>query len=282
MTKSLCLRCILFTLSEKEPSTNKYITIFLYWLSQLRAKAGLKSTDCIQVILDTRTLEYIQDLQDFNDLLFNFPCPVVFCRLPIPKTILEGMMFKYTLFDYTQDIFMYCDIDIFIVKSLHTLIADLNDTTLYAHGEGLLSDSDYGGGLLDSMRDTIRHKIGFSAGKFILTSKDLYISFFSTLQSIGKEYHKSTFYTVEQPLFNHAIYLLPQNVGTLNTTLFDGLVSYNGNTYTKKTIFIDLCGEPGNETVHHEKVISIFLLLHCDALPYDDSDSVVASFTNES
>jgi hypothetical protein len=273
MPKSLCLRCILFTLSEKEPSTNKYISIFLYWLSQLRAKAELGLTDCLQVILDTRTLEYIETLQDFNDLLFNFPCPVVFCRVSTPKTILEGMMFKYILFNYTQDIFMYCDIDIFIVKPLHTLLTDLNDRTLYAHGEGLLSDSDYGAIIPESIRNTMSHTLGFSAGKFILTSKDLYLSFFSTLQSIGKEYSDSTFYTVEQPLFNHAVHSLPQDIGEINTTLFDELVSYNGNMYSKKTIFIDLCGEPGNESVHHEKVTSIFLLLHCNALPCDDNES---------
>lgn len=270
MTKSLCLRCILFTLSERKPSTNKYISIFLYWLSQLRAKAGLGSTDCLQVILDTRTLEYIETLQDFNDLLFNFPCPVVFYTLPSPKTVFEGMMYKYTLFDYSQDIFMYCDIDIFIVKPLHTLLADLNDRTLYAHGEGLLSDSDYGALIPEDIRNTMSHKLGFSAGKFIFTSNDIYLSFFSTLQTIGKEYSNSTFYTVEQPLFNHAVHSFPHDVGEINTRLFDGIVSYNGRKYSKQTIFIDLCGEPGNEMIHYEKIVSMFLLLHCDALPYDE------------
>ena len=273
MTKSICLRCILFTLHEKEPSTNKYISIFLYWLSQLRAKAGLTDKDCLQILIDIRTLKYVETLHDFNDLLFEFPCPVVFYDLPSPKTVFEGMMFKYAPFDYEQDMFMYCDIDIFILKSLSSFVADCKDGTIYTHGEGLLSNSDYGALLPDTLRSTMSSKLGFSAGKFIITSKDLYVSFFSTLHAIGKEYSNSTFYTVEQPLYNHAIHSLPQSVGEINTTLFDGVVSYNGRYYTKKSVFIDLCGEPGNESVHYDKVKSMFLLLHCDALPYDDKVS---------
>lgn len=260
MVQSLCLRCILFTLEGKQPEENYYVKLFLIWLSQLRARGGLVPTDCLQILIDTPTLTYLLTQNVFHGLLGDFPCQVTTVQFQQPSSVLEGMMWKYACVDYSQECLMYCDIDILVCKSLHQLVDRLKPGTLYVHVEGTLADPDYGEAFPD---DSFHHLPGLSAGKWIVTDKELGFYVCRLIQKLQKEFTETQFYTVEQPLFNVAVYTV-KSVPIDMTSLTD-VVSGNGHAFSESTVLFDCCGDPGNGTLHYEKMFEIFLLLQCGA-----------------
>ena len=263
MMKSICLNCLVYTLKDKEVKDNLYLNIFYIWLGKVIQSGGLTSNDFLQVIMDSRTVEYFS----MNDtplpmLLEKLQCPYIFHTFEPPTTILEGMMRRFTTLDYHQDIYLYCDIDILISRSLHYITDNLKDNTLYVCKEGYLCDENYSAGFSDSVENTSMP--GFSSGKFIILGKGLRNSFFDKINSICD--YSTDYYTKDQPFFNRVIYMLPSDKISVDTNLLTEYVSLNGyDDYNKdynkdKTIFNDMAGDVANGESHVKRIMNTLSL----------------------
>jgi len=246
--KSICLSCLVYTLKDKEVKDNLYLDIFYIWLAKVIQSGGLTQSDLLQVTMDSRTTEYLEQNKSVLSILIErLPCSFTIVTVNPPSNSLEGMMNKYVFTDYTQDVYIYCDIDILISRPFHTMVEHLEENTMYFCKEGPLSDANYSEGFSETAAD-LENMAGFSAGKFVILGKPLRDSFFKTIHTICD--YSSKFYTVEQPYFNRAIYLIPRDKVALNTNLAD-YVAFNGNQYDKeKTIFNDMAGNVGDGKAH--------------------------------
>jgi hypothetical protein len=263
---SLCLNCVCFTIKGKDVKENKYIQIFNMWLSQLMVCGGLGSNDAIHFYTDNETLQYLTSTYSHNYIVNRLPCKFKPYIYPSPETLLDGIMTRYDFRPYEQDIYMYCDIDIFILKSLHLLTNDLQQNTIYVHSEGKLSDPNYGAAFSkDEMEKFPTNMHGFSAGKFIINGKSIHKLFFETIINLRKII-KGTFYTVEQPYFNKAVYMFLNNkICTIETELIKSpIISINGRTMNKETILLDAMGIPGDGSFHFDKLLQFYIFLHSE------------------
>jgi hypothetical protein len=57
---SVCIRTILFTPIGKSEAENKYIEIYMLWLSQVIKRAELTSDDVIELCIDSVTLNKLK------------------------------------------------------------------------------------------------------------------------------------------------------------------------------------------------------------------------------
>ena len=128
MTPSVCLYTILFTLEHIPCHKNKYIDIFLIWLSFLVKSNSLNENDMAVLFIDKYTLQYLNSLPAFiNILKHNKYQNIRYVSLKQPRTVMEGCMWKYTTFNervlnqFRADIYFYMDTDILINKSFKTI-----------------------------------------------------------------------------------------------------------------------------------------------------------------
>ena len=129
---TFCIYTILFTLADKEPQYNKYVNIFQIWFSQLIKTRSVKN--CV-VIIDKKTLAYLKTKEIFNNLIL----PLRDFKLTLfefnpPKTLIEGMSYKYSIFDYSEDFLIYTDLDVLIVNPLKSLNLPKEDK-IYVHAD---------------------------------------------------------------------------------------------------------------------------------------------------
>jgi hypothetical protein len=264
-TKTVALSCILFTLEGTEVSKNKYVDIFLCWMSQLASTGGLQRGDALYIHCDIETKEYIHEHTVFLDLASLCRIQVNYIHHNQPKSAREGMMWKYTIFDYPQDVFFYCDIDVLVLKSVHSLTDRTPDECLVVQRENCLLDPNYSAAFTtEELSKFSELHSGISAGKFMIRGKALHTEFCAHVEAIAAEHPDSTFYTVEQPFFVKAVYrFLP----FCNVTLLDPpVVSINWDFYDQtKTILLDSMGEPGNGDSHLKKQLDAILLLHASS-----------------
>lgn len=266
MTQSVCLSCIIFTLEGREAKNNKYVPIFLIWLSEVVHSAELIPCDKLQIFADSDTRDYLTNETPFFSIIRKLSCQVHIQILPKPKSLLEGMMWKYISVDYSQDVYFYCDIDCLLVKPIHDLIDNIPEDTLWIQPEGSLRQHDWGAAFSEEeLRLLPPNALGFSAGKFILHGKGQQQSLFTSIRDLCEKHTGEIYYTVEQPFFNKAI--LKTNHGfTINLTALIPVISYNSRGYGEQTVFLDMAGEPGNADVHLEKMIQILCMRYIGLL----------------
>ena len=260
---SLCLDCVLFTLKGKPVKDNKYVQIFIMWLSICWKNAGLDQNDVLHIKMDSDTFEYLKDFPMFVAIHSKNTCPVKILLCPPPTTIQEGMMMKYIQINYEQDIYMYCDIDVLIVKPLRLLIQNIKPETIYVHTEGSLTNPNYSSCFTEEEISKITENLpGFSAGKFIIYGKNLYRDLLNLILRVCYENSK-IHYTVEQPFFNKGIYGLNTNLYNIDQTVLTlNTVSPNCNFYSKNTtVLLDAMGEPGNGELHYDKILNFYILI---------------------
>ena len=239
------------------------------WLTVLQQRSGLTKSDTLYIHIDKETFEYMNSENEiFGELLTSCPCNVKLLFYERPDTILEGTMFRYTVHDYKEDIYMYCDIDIFIVNSLPKFTEALKEDTLYIHSEGSLQDMNYGAAFSKEELADFSESTGFNSGKFLIRGKNLLRHFFKSVQRFYGECKEKNFLCLDQPYFNKAIYSM--NMERLNTEVLssrDTTISCNGYNYEKNvTVLLDNLGEAGNGEVHYTKMFKLFILLQAGSL----------------
>lgn len=250
---SYCVYTVLFTLSDKDPSQNTYIKIFQLWISQLIKKSNVKR--CV-VLLDTRTLDFIADSFILNKyLLKKAKFKIDFMKFESPKTLLDGMIHKYSIFDYYEDFLMYCDVDLFIYKELSFL--DIPKTaSLFLHAEGPITE------YAEAFTETMKSRFikpgakGFSAGKFVICGKTIRDLLFQKIHEMNNRQH---FYTIEQPFFNKAIYSLIDTININANFITPPKISNNCRDFDEQTtVLVDFQGQPGDGAFHLDKIIDFF------------------------
>jgi hypothetical protein len=266
---SVCLYTILFTIKDRKPSENEYVKMFVLWISQLLSTNALGPNDALRIYIDIETFNYLKTTISFEELCTSFPFKLNFILLQPPPTLYEGCCWKY-IFDpasYTQDVLLYCDIDIYISSPLGPLFKDIKETMLYVHPEGSITNLNYGAHFSEKELMLFSNAPGLSAGKFAIGGKAVAERFFSLMKEcITKHRPETPYYTLEQPLFNYIIYSYI-HPSSINFELFQSSISINLNNYNKeKSVFLDCMGDPGNGAFHLEKFIHIMSLFHTGIL----------------
>ena len=259
MTKTIALNCLVYTLKNKEVKDNLYLSIFHIWLGKVIQSGGLTSNDILKISMDARTYEYYNNaVSPLPILLEKLQCPFEFILFDPPSSSLEGMMNKYIFIEYTQDVWIYSDIDILISNPFSIMVEQTKENTGYFCREDWFSDDNHGEGY---NMDADKNLPGFSAGKFVICGKLLRDSFFNIIRN-SCDYSK-VFYTVEQPVFNYAIYCLPRDKISVDTELLTKHVAFNGdkNIYTKDiTIFNDMAGDVADGESHVKRIMNTISL----------------------
>jgi hypothetical protein len=262
---SICLSCILYTCENAQVAENQYIQVFVMWLTQIVKINALKSNDILHITIDQPTYDYMQSHYTSFKSLMNKINHIIFIASS-PKTNLEGWMWKFIPHDYSQDVYLYLDIDIFILKPLIQLVQHMKANQIYACSEGSMTNSNYNAAFPESVREQFTMKEpGYSVGKFAITSRKMRDLFFKEINRICD--NTVNYYCPEQAFYNVVIYSM-RNTLILNTiVLCAPYISLNGYLYRKdKTVLFDCAGEPGNGLKHIEKYIDVLGLLATDKL----------------
>ena len=256
---SILVACVLYTLEDKSVNDNKYIPIFITWLAHILKYAKFNSDDALRICIDKDTFNTLEKDELYEVLISSIPCQKEIHFIQRPKTHAEGMMSKYIYKEYTQKYYMYCDIDILIQKPLDLLTSAIPENTLAVHVEGTLVDTNYNALFPeDWVKDHGSKQLGFSAGKFIIHGNSFCKIFFELVNSIASQQSIESFYTVEQPVFNYAIYSIPRDKYNVDiNTIKPPLITTN--QMNDQSVLLDLMGEPGNGTLHFEKIINILI-----------------------
>jgi len=261
MSKSICLACVIYTIDGKEPKDNLYLNIFYQWLAMVIKNGGLTTNDILHFHIDTKTLEYLDNTHTIlPNLLQKLVCPFKIHTIEPPKTPLEGMMHKYDFSEYEQDVYIYSDIDVLVVKPFATLCNKLIENTLYVVKGVSLDHQFYSEGFPPEL-PVSKDLPGFNASIFIITSKALRDSFFNRINELCD--YSTTYKWVEQPYFNRVIYEIPKDTVSVNIHLLTGYVSFNCQAILPTTVFYDLAGETSNGLSHLTKMsdsICLFLV----------------------
>lgn len=243
---------------------NKYVHIFIMWLSAVLKHGGLTAADLLHLKIDSDTFEYLKTQIGCNGLIKASTCPIQIMIYPPPETIGDGMAVRYVKVNGMRDVYIYCDIDILIIKPLRPLYESLPINTISVHAEGQLSDDNYGAAFTAEEKSKLPLLPGFSSGKFIIYGMELYSQFVDMMMMIYKRNH-SAYFTIDQPLFNKALYLLIKDPNQFNM-IPSTFISSNGQYFTKECILLDAMGMAGDGDMHFDKMINFFSLLQSGAL----------------
>jgi hypothetical protein len=189
---------------------------------------------------------------------------------------MEGCMWKYNVFDskllnqYNKDIYIYMDTDVLINKSFKIITDKMMPNTICVHEEkisiNVINDpvlSYFFEGIPQNEMDIFANSNvkGLSAGHFAFYGKSIMLEIFNKIIEYNKI--ETDYETLEQPLFNRAIYnyyIIEKKIEVLYT-----MNSFIGNysiPINFDSVLIDCCGDPGNDLEHYEKVINILLFRH--------------------
>ena len=262
---SICLSCILYTRHNVPVEQNQYIQVFIMWLTQIVKINALQANDILHITVDQLTYDYMQSHYTSFKILMSKINHALFIE-PSPKTNLEGWMWKFIPRDYSQDVYLYLDIDIFILKPLVHLVQNIQPNQIYACCEGNMTHPNYNAAFPESVRTQFTvDEPGYSVGKFAITSIKMRDLFFKEINKICD--NTVHYYCPEQAFYNVIIYGM-RDTAILNTSVLCApYISFNGYFYKKdKTILFDCAGEPGNGLKHIEKYIDILGLLATDKL----------------
>jgi len=261
--KSICLACIVYTLKDKDPKDNLYLNIFYQWLTMVIKNGNLTPNDILHIHIDTTTLEYFNNNKTILTVLLNkVSCPFEFHTFEQPSTPLEGMMHKYDNSEYTQDVYIYSDIDVLIVKPFSFLTEKTEENTMYFVKGVSLDHQFYSEGFPPEF--ITKDLPGFNASIFLISSRELRNAFFCRINELCD--YSTQYKWVEQPYFNRAIYQICLDTVSVNINLLTEHVSFNGQLITNSTIFYDLAGETSNGLSHFTKMSDMICLFLIDEL----------------
>lgn len=269
MAPSVCLYTVLFTLDDVPCHKNKYIDIFITWFTFLSKSKSLNENDLLLIFIDKYTLQYLQSLKSFINILYtsNLINITAYIILKQPKTVIEGCMWKYNVLDtkilsqYNKDIYIYMDTDVLINKSFKIITDQMRPNTICVHEANYFYPNYYFEGIPQNEMDIfINFSVkGVNAGHFAFYGKSIMLEIFNKIIEYNKT--ETNYKTLEQPLFNRAIYnyyIIEKKINELHT--INSFVSNYSIPLNFDSVLIDCCGDPGNDLEHYEKVINVLLL----------------------
>ena len=277
MAPSVLLYTILFTLEDRPVHKNQYIQMFLIWLSYVVKSKSLDPNDTLCLISDRYTLNYLKHETPFENIARLLLCKYTLIEADQPETLIEGCMMKYNqlvqndvILALNYDILVYTDIDVIINKTFKTLIMEPN--SIIIHEENDFNSDYYSAGIPENEKNEFfkcNSQIrGLSAGKFIIYGKSLAIDIFNRIVKYNSV--KSNYYTLEQPLFNRAIYnyiyIDKKEIRLYNLNPY--CINYNNlpTTNFNNCMLIDCCGKPGHYTDHMEKMLNILCITNANTV----------------
>lgn len=249
----------LFTLAGKDPKENKYINMFYIWFSYLKKYAGLGPEDCVGVIVDEDTLDYMNSTISFGYISTGVPFHIELSIMPRAANLSEGFAQRYNLehFDnFTKhELNLHIDIDCLCIRNIHKLFFELNSDFYVMEEIGWLTDDNHGGHFIkDTKYDEER---GFSAGWYAWKHSEIQRELFQTV-SKGCLENPTPFYTVDQPFYNYELFKI-MNAKTMNIHRFNHTICpfnplfFNG--ILGVAYFANFGGEPGVQDCHFNKML---------------------------
>lgn len=214
-------------------------------LQSLLKTKTLQATDTYVIMVDLKTWSVLQTIG-----LFKQP-NIDLIIMPTPKTILEGMNWRYRLhrqMDILDKAVCYMDVDMLCVRNMKVELPDVADALLVLP-EGKPDDPNYAGNM------SLTKPYGVSSGFFVYKCGP------NVLQFLEEVYYTIRtglvdYYTLDQPHFNKALqdkpfchYMNPK------------AVSYNGHDIdpSDPPVFINCCGDPGSGHFHLVKMLQFFI-----------------------
>jgi hypothetical protein len=220
-------------------NANKYLDMFCIAYTSLLQNNVINDSDTAILLCDAETAtkaQYFKCLSKVKKVI-----------VPKPKTHLEGMLYRYRLHEYFPlvdgDVCMSLDVDMITIRRFRI---ECPKDTILAYPEGNPADPNYCGDM------TLTTPHGCSATVFCY-------SFSQTIKALldsvkGEKIH----YTLDGPYYNKALEQFKNNVAYLPKSM----LSFNGHYQSEQTLFINLAGEPGDETLHWTKMLDCLMLLN--------------------
>ena len=264
----------LFTLEGKNPKQNKYVKMFYMWFSYLKKYAGLGPGDCVGLIVDEDTLEYMNS--EGNQILAciseGVPFNIEISTIKRPSNISEGFAERYRLQnfeDFTKhELNLHIDIDCLCIRNIHKLFLDTSDFFVMEE-PGSLTDDNYAGKLMGSGSD-FQTEPGFSAGWYAWRSSKSQEEFFQAVSKGCLENAANPFYTVDQPFYNYEIFKIITEK-TMKVHRFESsIVAFNASFSDEalsRAYFVNFAGEPGIEDCHFNKMFAFMCMDFSTASP---------------
>ena len=257
----------LFTLSGRLPKDNKYISMFYMWFSYLKRYAALGSSDCVGLIVDQDTFEFMNSdgNQTFSYISDGVPFHIEISVTKRPTNLSEGFAERYNLEHFEQftkhQLNLHLDLDCLCIRKIHSLFssADLNVNTFFIMPEGMITEKNYGGHFIKES-----NLPGFSAGWYAWMHSEDQRKLF---ESVSKGCLENTlpFYTVDQPFYNYELFLRITGKKTdFKICKMDkNIVAFNpyfGDSCLATAYFANFAGEPGVEDCHFTKIFTFMCM----------------------
>jgi hypothetical protein len=259
----------LFTLEGKDPKQNKYVTMFYMWFSYLKKYAGLGPTDCVGLIADEDTLEYMnsEGNQILAYIIEGAPFAIEISTMKRPANISEGFAERYNsdnFKDFTQhEVNLHIDIDCLCIRNIHKLFSDKNADFYVMEETGSLTDDNYAGKLIKDATSDFQEERGFSAGWYAWRSSKIQEELFETVSKGCLENAANPFYTVDQPFYNYEILKIITEK-TMNVHRFESSVVAFNASFSDEALsrawFVNFAGEPGVEDCHFNKMFAFMCM----------------------
>lgn len=264
----------LFSLVGKEPSANKYISMFYIWFSYLKRYAGLGPNDCVGIIVDEATFDFMNSdgNQTFAYISGGVPFRIEVSLAKQPANISEGLSERFNNHHFTQlpkhEVNLYLDIDCVAIRNIPALFKniDLNKELLFVMPEeGLISDMTHGGEFIKAEDLPYEDFPAFTSCWIGWTHSEDQRNLFDTVLKDCRE-RIIPLYTVDQPFYNRELFLYITNkksksfsICIMNKELMP-FNPYIGDSSLAKAHFANFAGEPGVEDCHFTKMLAFLLM----------------------
>ena len=262
----------LFTLSEKEPANNKYIDMFYIWFTYLKRYGGLTPNDCVGLLVDEDTLNYMNSDNNstFGYLSEGVPFHIEISIMKRPSNLSEGFAERYRTEHFetitNHELNLHLDIDCLCIRNIHALFNQVKTTenTFYIMTEdGNLFDENYGGLLLE--KGILSEGFpGISAGWYAWKHSEGQREFFKTVLKGCLENMNTPYYTVDQPFYNYEIVMRIVSKKEADFSiciLTKEIVVFNPyieDESLKNAYFVNFAGQPGVQDCHYKKILEFF------------------------
>ena len=258
----------LFTLANKNPKENKYITMFYMWFSYLKRYSGLGPNDSVGLIVDEDTFGHMdsEGNQIFAYISERVPFRVEISIMKRPANLSEGLSERYNMTHFASftraELNLYLDIDCLCIRNIHKLFDNYtpNGNTIYVMPEnGTIDDDDHGGEFVRSSNLPYADIPAFTSAWIAWNHSEKQKDIFNTVLKDCRERYENPLYTVDQPFYNREIFLA---LNTVHIVEQDILLynPYIPDKRLKDAYFVNFAGEPGVEDCHFTKMFGFMCM----------------------